>query len=138
MLAVIQTGGKQYIVSPGEKLKIEKLGKNPGEKVTFDKVLLFEDEKENFLLGTPYLEDVTVEGEVIEEGLGEKKRVFKYKPKKRYRVKKGHRQPYTQVEIKEIKKGKEKSTAKTKATPKETKKETKSTKKEPVKKTAKK
>jgi len=138
MLAVIQTGGKQYIVSPGEKLKIEKLGKNPGEKVTFDKVLLFEDEKENFLLGTPYLEDVTVEGEVIEEGLGEKKRVFKYKPKKRYKVKKGHRQPYTQVEIKEIKKGKEKSTAKTKATPKETKKETKSTKKEPVKKTAKK
>ena len=104
MIAVIQTGGKQYVVSPGTKLKIEKLGKEAGEKVEFKEVLLFEDDKENFMLGTPYLKDVTVKAEVLEEGLGEKKRVFKYKPKKRYRVKSGHRQPYTHVEIKEIKK----------------------------------
>ena len=94
------------MVSPGTKINIEKLGLKVGEKVDFEKVLLFEDEKENLLLGTPYLEEVKVIGEVLEEGLGEKKRIFKYKPKKRYKIKKGHRQPYTQVEIKEIKSAK--------------------------------
>ncbi len=93
------------MVSPGEKIKIEKLGLKAGEKVDFEKVLLFENDKEELLLGTPYLEGVKVLGEVLEEGLGEKKRIFKYKPKKRYKIKKGHRQPYTEVEIKEIKKG---------------------------------
>ncbi len=103
MIAVIQTGGKQYLVSPGDKIKIEKINTGKGEKVNFDKVLLFEDEKGEFLLGTPYLEGVKVSGEVLEEALGEKKRVFKHKPKKRYKVKKGHRQPFTEVEIKDIK-----------------------------------
>ncbi len=106
MIAVIHTGGKQYLVSPGEKIKIEKLGVQEGETVDFEKVLLFEDDKGESLIGNPYLEEVKVSGKVLKEGLGEKKRIFKYKPKKRYKVKKGHRQPYTEVEITEIKKTK--------------------------------
>ena len=104
MIAVIHTGGKQYLVSPGQKIKIEKLETEVGKKVDFEKVLLFEDEKGNLSLGTPFLQDVKVTGKVLETGLGEKVRVFKYKPKTRYKVKKGHRQPYTEVEIEEIKK----------------------------------
>ena len=106
MIAVIQTGGKQYMVSPGQKIKIEKLGVEVGKKVNFDKVLLLEDEKGGISLGTPYVEGAKVVGKVTEEGKGEKVRVFKYKPKTRYKVKGGHRQPYTQVEIEEVKKGK--------------------------------
>ncbi len=109
MIAVIKTGGKQYVVSPGVKIKVEKLENKAGEKVTFEKVLLFGDDKGEVVIGTPYLEGVDVSGEVLEQGMGEKKRVFKYKPKKRYKVKKGHRQPYTEVEIKEIKKDKKKT-----------------------------
>ncbi len=113
MIAVIKTGGKQYVVSPGEKIKIEKLEIKEGERVAFEKVLLFEDDKGEVVIGTPYLEEVNVLGEVLKQGMGDKKRVFKYKPKKRYKVKKGHRQPYTEVEIKEIKKGKVENKAKT-------------------------
>ncbi len=102
-IAVIQTGGKQYVVSPGEKITIEKLNVAPGEVFDFENVLLFEDEKGEFLIGNPYLKEFKVSGEVIEEGLGDKKRVFKYKPKKRYKIKKGHRQPYTEVKITQIK-----------------------------------
>ncbi len=104
MIAVIKTGGKQYLVSPGEKIKIEKIDAKVGDKVNFKEVLLFEDEKGEVILGTPYIGNIKVEGVVLEEGLGDKKIVFKYKPKTRYKVKKGHRQPYTEVEIKEIKK----------------------------------
>ncbi len=110
MIAVIKTGGKQYLVSPGQKIKIEKLDVGVGETVDFEKVLLSEDEKGEVMLGTPYLEDIKVSGTVLQAGLGEKKKVFKYKPKKRYKVKKGHRQPYMEVEIKEIKKAKAKKT----------------------------
>jgi large subunit ribosomal protein L21 len=102
MIAVIHTGGKQYLVSPGQKIKIEKLETEVGKKVDFEKVLLFEDEKGNLSLGTPFLKDVKVTGKVLETGLGEKVRVFKYKPKTRYKIKKGHRQPYTEVEIEKI------------------------------------
>ena len=106
MIAVIQTGGKQYLVSPGDKINIEKIEGDKNKKVSFEKVLLFEDEKGDLSIGDPYLKGVKVSGEITEEGLGERKRVFKYKPKKRYKVKKSHRQPYTEVEIKEIKKAK--------------------------------
>jgi len=98
-IAVIKTGGKQYLVSPGDRINIEKVETGKDKKVNFDKVLLLENKKGEFSVGTPYLEGVKVLGEVEEEGLGEKKRVFKYKPKKRYRVKKGSRQPYTLVKI---------------------------------------
>jgi large subunit ribosomal protein L21 len=102
MIAVIHTGGKQYLVSPGEKIIVEKLEIEVGKSVSFDEVLLFGDDKGKLSLGTPYLEGVKVVGKVLETGLGEKVRVFKYKPKTRYKVKQGHRQPYTEVEIEKI------------------------------------
>jgi large subunit ribosomal protein L21 len=119
MKAVIKTGGKQYLVSHGEKISVEKLDLKEGESVEFKEVLFFEDkEKEVFLLGNPHVEGVVVKGTVIKEGLGDKKIIFKYKPKKRYKVKRGHRQPFTEVEITEIKKLPAKNT-KTKTSTKE-------------------
>lgn len=102
MIAVIHTGGKQYLVSPGQKIKVEKLEVEAGKSVSFDEVLLFEDDKGKLSLGTPYIENVKVVGKVLETKLGEKVRVFKYKPKTRYKIKQGHRQPYTEVEIEKI------------------------------------
>jgi len=101
MIAVIKTGGKQYIVSPGQKLKIEKIEKEVGEEVIFDKVLLVEKD-EKIEIGTPFIEGAKVVGKVLKQGKGEKVVIFKYKPKKRYKVKKGHRQPFTEVEILKI------------------------------------
>jgi large subunit ribosomal protein L21 len=101
MLAVILTGGKQYLVLPGQKLKIEKLEKKEGEEIVFDKVLLAE--KSNKVeIGTPYIEGASVGAKVLKQGKGDKVIIFKYKAKKRYHKKKGHRQPYTEVEIKTI------------------------------------
>lgn len=98
MLAVIKTGGKQYIVTPGQKIKIEKVDKKIGEEIVFSEVLLLEKEKE-LKIGDPFVEGAKVIGKVISQGKGKKVIVFKYKPKKRYKVKKGHRQPFTEVEI---------------------------------------
>jgi large subunit ribosomal protein L21 len=98
MIAIIKTGGKQYLVSPGDKIKIEKLEKKEGESVAFDEVLLVE--KDNKLsLGTPFITGAKVIGKVLAQGKGEKVIIFKYKAKKRYHLKKGHRQFFTQVEI---------------------------------------
>ncbi len=97
MYAVIETGGKQYRVQNGDVIIIEKLDVEAGKKVTFDKVLMLGDGKD-LKVGKPYL-DETVEGKVIENGKGKKVVVFKYKAKKDYRKKQGHRQPYTKVEI---------------------------------------
>ncbi len=101
MLAVIKTGGKQYIVSPGKKIKIEKLNKKEGSEVSFNEVLLLEKNKK-VEIGTPLLKDVKVVGKVLKQGKGKKAIIFKYKAKKRYKVKKGHRQSYTEVEITKI------------------------------------
>jgi len=101
MLAVIKTGGKQYIVKKGDKIKIEKLKEAQGQEVVFDQVLLVEKAKK-VKIGTPFVEGAKVTGKVLEHGKGEKIIVFKYKPKKRYRKKQGHRQPYTLVEITKI------------------------------------
>ncbi len=98
MLAVIKTGGKQYIVSPGQKVKIEKLNKKEGDQALFNDVLLLEKNRK-IEIGTPLVEGAQVIGKVIRQGKGEKIIVFKYKAKKRYKVKKGHRQPFTEVEI---------------------------------------
>lgn len=99
--AVIETGGKQYKVSPGQKVKVEKL--NPaGANVLFEKVLLSAD-GDKVEIGTPYLGQAAVEAKVLKTGKGEKKIVFKYHSKTRYRKKKGHRQPFTEVEILGIK-----------------------------------
>ena len=101
MLAVIKTGGKQYIVTPGQKLKIEKLEKKEGAEVSFNSVLLLEKNKA-VEIGTPILKGVKVIGKVLKQGKAKKIIVFKYKAKKKYQVKKGHRQPFTEVEIDKI------------------------------------
>ncbi len=96
--AVIKTGGKQYLVSTGKNLKIEKLPGQAGDKVVLDEVLLLAD-GEQLKIGTPKVAGVQVTAEVLEQGRAKKITVLKYKPKTRYRVKRGHRQPYTQVKI---------------------------------------
>ncbi|KKU04557.1 MAG: 50S ribosomal protein L21 [Parcubacteria group bacterium GW2011_GWA2_45_30] len=100
-LAVIKTGGKQYIVSPGKKLKIEKLDVPEGGKVVFDQVLLVGD-GDNVEIGKPLVLNVKVEGKVLTQGRARKVIVFKYHRKTRYRKKKGHRQHFTEIEITKI------------------------------------
>ena len=97
MYAVIETGGKQYRVKEGDVIVVEKLGIEAGEKVEFDKVLVM-GEGADIQVGTPYVGS-KVYGTVVENGKGKKVVIFKYKAKKDYRKKQGHRQPYTMVEI---------------------------------------
>jgi len=99
--AIIETGGKQYKAEEGETLQIEQLDIEEGEEVAFEKVLAFSND-EGFKAGQPYLEGVIVKGRVVENARDEKVVVFKYKPKKNYRKKQGHRQPYSKVVIEEI------------------------------------
>ena len=99
--AIIVTGGKQYRVSEGDVLFIEKLGVEAGENVTFDQVLAVIDEAGS-KFGTPVLEGATVTASVVKNGKGKKVRVYKMKPKKGFRRTQGHRQPYTQVKIEAI------------------------------------
>lgn len=101
MLAIIRTGGKQYVVKPGDKLKIEKLEKKEGEEFSFTDVLLVEKSRK-VEIGTPNVQ-VEVTAKVLSHGKGDKIIVFKYKPKKRESRKIGHRQPYTEIEITGIK-----------------------------------
>jgi large subunit ribosomal protein L21 len=101
MYAVIETGGKQYRVEKDSVLFIEKLNAQEGETVTFDKVLLVNKEGE-VKVGTPVVEGAKVTGKVVKHGKGKKIIVFKYKAKKNYKRKKGHRQPFTQVVIENI------------------------------------
>ncbi len=100
-LAVIKTGGKQYVVSEGTKLKIEKLEAEVGKEVIFDQVLLVE-KSGKLEIGEPLVESAKVAGKVLAQGKADKVIAFKYKAKKRYHVKKGHRQQYTEVEITKI------------------------------------
>jgi large subunit ribosomal protein L21 len=103
MYAVIATGGKQYRVQPGETIRIEKLSDEKGEPraagaVTFDQVLLIAD-GENVQVGAPVVKGATVSAEVVASGRGEKLLVYKYRRRKGYRRKTGHRQPFTAVKI---------------------------------------
>ena len=102
MYAVVNTGGKQYKVQRGEVLRIEKIPGVVGSPVTFDRVLMFSD-GENVSIGQPALDNVAVEGHIVEQGKAKKIIVFKYKRRKRYRRKQGHRQEYTAVMIDSIK-----------------------------------
>lgn len=101
MFAVIKTGGKQYLVSPGDKIKVEKLDTEEGKKITFKEVLLLVNEKDT-KIGTPFVKGAKVEAKVLKQDRDKKVTILKYKPKKRYQVKKGHRQPFTEVEILKI------------------------------------
>jgi len=100
MFAVIKTGGKQYKVAEGDVLMIEKLDTTEGT-VTFDEVLLITD-GDKVTLGKPMIKGATVGAKIIETGKDKKKMVFKYKAKTRQRKKKGHRQPFTKVQITKI------------------------------------
>ena len=101
MNAIIETGGKQYKVAEGDTLFIEKLPNEAGDNVTFDKVLAVID-GDKITVGTPVVEGAKVDASVVKNGKGKKIIVFKYKPKKGYRRKQGHRQPYTKVTIGKI------------------------------------
>lgn len=101
MLAVIKTGGKQYIVEEKKRINIEKIDKKEGEEVIFNEVLLLEKDGK-VKIGRPFVENAKVFGKVIKQGKGKKITVFKYKRKTRYKVKKGHRQPFTRIEITKI------------------------------------
>ena len=98
MLAVIKTGGKQYLVSPGQKIKIEKINKKEGSEITFKEVLLLEKGKK-LEIGTPLVKGAKVVGKIIRQGKGKKIIVLKYKAKTRYKKRKGHRQLFTEAEI---------------------------------------
>ena len=102
MYAVVNSGGKQYKVQQGQVLRVEKIPGDVGNPVTFERVLMFSD-GENVSIGQPELEDVAVEGHIVEQGKAKKIIVFKYKKRKRYRRKKGHRQEFTAVLIDGIK-----------------------------------
>ncbi len=103
MYAIIESCGKQYKVAEGDVVFFEKLDTEEGKKVTFDKVILVSNE-DKIEIGNPYVKGYKVEGKVVAHGKGKKIIVFKYKAKKNYRRKQGHRQPYTKVEITSIKK----------------------------------
>ena len=102
MYAVVNSGGKQYKVQQGQVLRIEKIPGDVGNPVTFEQVLMFSD-GENVSIGQPALKDIAVEGHIVEQGKAKKIIVFKYKRRKRYRRKKGHRQEFTAVLIDGIK-----------------------------------
>jgi len=98
MYAVVSTGGKQYKVQKGETLRIEKIPGDVGGKVTLDQVLLVAD-GENIRVGQPMIEKAAVQASIVEQDRAKKILVFKYKRRKRYRRKAGHRQPYTAIRI---------------------------------------
>lgn len=101
MQAVIKACGKQYTVSEGQLVYVEKLNQEAGETVVFDQVLAIVD-GENSKFGTPIVEGAKVEAKVVRNGKGKKILVFKYRPKKGSSTRKGHRQPYTAVQIEKI------------------------------------
>jgi len=97
-LAVIKTGGKQYLVTPGQKIKIEKLKDKEGKVVIFNQVLFLEKNKK-VEIGTPFVKGAKVTAKILRHGKAKKVIIFKYKPKTRYKKKTGHRQSFTEVEI---------------------------------------
>jgi len=129
MYAVFKTGGKQYRATQGQKVKLEKINANSGDKIQFTEVLMV-GEGSDIEIGTPFLANASVEAKVLEEGKDKKIEVIKFKRRKNYRRTFGHRQCYTLVEITGIKVKKETKPKTKKATP-TTKKATPKTKKAP-------
>jgi large subunit ribosomal protein L21 len=101
MLAIFESGGKQYLVSKGTIIQVEKLNAEAGKSITFDKVL-FTSTGSDATVGKPYVSGATVSGKVLKQGRGEKIHVLKYKPKSKYRRKIGHRQAFTEIEITKV------------------------------------
>jgi len=109
-LVIIKTGGKQYLATPGQKLKIEKIDGEEGGQVAFDEVLLTAEirgtntqKDAEIKIGQPFIEGAKVNAKILKQDRADKITVFKYKSKKRFKVKRGHRQPYTLVEIGTVK-----------------------------------
>lgn len=132
MYAMIENSGRQYKVSKGDVVFFEKLNLNEGDKVNFDKVILVSDDN-NIQIGNPYVKGAKVEGKVVSNGKHKKVIVYKMKPKKGYRRKQGHRQPYTKVEIMDITSKDSKTEPKVEKEVKETKPEAKTEVKAEVK-----
>ena len=101
MYAVVKTGGKQYRVETGQTIRVEKIDGDVGTTVTLDNVLMYSD-GENVNVGQPNLDNVIVSGHIVEQDKARKILVFKYKKRKRYRRKQGHRQPFTAIKIDSI------------------------------------
>lgn len=101
MYAIIETGGKQYKVAEGDIITVEKLGVEVGQEYTFDKVLVLAKDGD-VKVGAPYVEGAAVTASVIGDGKAKKVIVYKYKPKKGFHKKNGHRQPFTKLQIKSI------------------------------------
>ena len=101
MYAVIETGGKQYRVQPGDTVVVEKLPGNAGDAIEFDHVLLLSDD-ENVAVGRPVVEGAKVTGQIVEQGRDDKVIVYKFKRRKNYRRKYGHRQSFTAVKIDQV------------------------------------
>ena len=99
---MIKTGGKQYLVAVGDKIKVEKIAGEEGQKTAFNQVLLLE-KNDKVEVGSPFIKGAEVVAKIIKQAKGKKVIIFKYKAKKRERTKKGHRQPFTEIEITEIK-----------------------------------
>ncbi len=102
MYALIQTGGKQFKVSEGTMLKVEKLAGEKGDTLVFDQVLMIAGDEGEAKIGSPILDGAKVTAEIIEQGKNKKVVVYKYKKRKNYRKKQGHRQPFTKVIVKSI------------------------------------
>jgi large subunit ribosomal protein L21 len=101
MYAVIETGGKQYRVQPGDTVVVETLPGESGDAVEFSRVLLISDD-ESVAVGRPLIEGARVTGQIVDQVLGEKLTVYKFKRRKNYRKRNGHRQPYTAVKIQTV------------------------------------
>lgn len=101
MYAIVHTGGKQYKIRQGDVLRVEKIPGEVGSPVSFDRVLMLSDGK-NVSIGRPVLDNVAVKGHIVGQGKAKKIIVFKYKKRKRYRRKQGHRQQYTEIKIDHI------------------------------------
>ncbi len=106
MYAVLETGGKQYKVSAGDKVKVSKMSAEEKGSLTIDKITAIINDDFSVMIGTPYISGATIDATVVRHGMGKKVVAFHYKPKKRIRIKRGHRQPYTLLQIDGIKTGK--------------------------------
>ncbi len=103
MFAVVEIGGRQYKVTPNDKIEVELLDTEAGKSMKFDKVLLISQDDKDANIGMPYVKGASVEAKVVKHFKGEKIRVFKFTPKKRFKKTQGHRQNYTELEITGIK-----------------------------------
>ncbi|MGD9497767.1 MAG: 50S ribosomal protein L21 [Armatimonadota bacterium] len=102
MYAIVEVGGRQHIMEPDRVVKVDKLPAETGEQVTLDKVLAIRDDEGELRVGRPYLDDASVTARVVQQGRERKITVVKFKAKKRYRRKRGHRQPFTALQVLQI------------------------------------